>query len=310
MGVQSLSYHHRGIWFEILLLMHESEQRGLLLLNGRAITDEELSRLLGLDNQNTTSAITELLTSGVASREPKTGALMSRRMVRDERIRQIRIKVGKLGGNPLLLQGKHHKNLDNQKSTTTHNQKPGSSSSPSGNTSPSLRSGGAGAASPRAKRRRSGEHEANKGDIRSRAPVDAANGKRVAESAARQRNDAALGSKPPAIMSVIDADRYKWLKLEVMQFMAEVNGVKVSDVGWSDRDELASKTMLQASPGLDRPKVELCLKHRACSVQLGYLSASLQPSKWLRDLPSFLAGPLTKFHELIPRVGNGWKPSR
>ena len=45
-GVQSLTYHDRGVWFEILMLMHESEPRGMLLLNGRPVTDEALGRLL------------------------------------------------------------------------------------------------------------------------------------------------------------------------------------------------------------------------------------------------------------------------
>ena len=33
-GVQSLSFHDRGVWFEMLMLMHGSERRGVLVLNG------------------------------------------------------------------------------------------------------------------------------------------------------------------------------------------------------------------------------------------------------------------------------------
>lgn len=121
-GVQSLSFHDRGVWFEILCLMHESERRGVLLLGSVKMPDEALARLLGLDNQILTTTITTLLTYGVASVEEETGALISRRMIRDEHIRQIRIKAGKQGGNPNLL---------NQKSTTKVKQKttPSSSSS-------------------------------------------------------------------------------------------------------------------------------------------------------------------------------------
>ena len=29
LGVQSLSFHDRGVWFEMLMLMHDSENRGV-----------------------------------------------------------------------------------------------------------------------------------------------------------------------------------------------------------------------------------------------------------------------------------------
>lgn len=114
-GVQSLTFHDRGVWFEILMLMHESERRGVLTLNGSKMPESALARLLGLDKQILTTTLSELLTSGVASLDPDTGALMCRRMVRDEHIRNVRVAAGKLGGNP---------NLVNQKATTGDNQKP------------------------------------------------------------------------------------------------------------------------------------------------------------------------------------------
>lgn len=73
------------------------------MLNGKAMPDEALARLLGLDNQILTTTLTTLLTYGVASRDPETGAIMSRRMVRDEEIRKIRKECGSKGGNPNLV---------------------------------------------------------------------------------------------------------------------------------------------------------------------------------------------------------------
>lgn len=125
-GVQSLTFHDRGVWFEILMLMHESERRGVLVLNGHPMPIESLGRLLGLDNQTLNQTITNLLTYGVASAEANSGALMCRRMVRDEEIRKVRTEVGKLGGNPALL----NQTL-NQTITTTVKQKPTPSSSSS-----------------------------------------------------------------------------------------------------------------------------------------------------------------------------------
>jgi hypothetical protein len=129
-GVQSLNYFDRGVWFEILCLMHESSERGKLLLNGKAMPDDALARVLGLDNQTLSSTLTTLLTYGVASRDDETGALINRRMVNDDRLRKIRAEAGKKGGNPALL--KHTPtNGDKQNPTTRLKQIPTPSSSSS-----------------------------------------------------------------------------------------------------------------------------------------------------------------------------------
>jgi hypothetical protein len=84
LGVQSLSFHDRGIWFEILMLMHESEVRGKLLLGGRAMTDEMLATVLRIDLTELRCTLDVLVTRGVTEREKRTGALINRRMIRDE----------------------------------------------------------------------------------------------------------------------------------------------------------------------------------------------------------------------------------
>jgi uncharacterized phage protein (TIGR02220 family) len=110
LDVQSL-YHDRGVWLEMLCFMFDSEQRGKLIRKGKAIPDDDIFRLLGLDNQIGATTLTALLESGVASRDPDTGAIMSRRMVRDESLRKVRSEVGKLGGNPDLLKQKPTKGV-------------------------------------------------------------------------------------------------------------------------------------------------------------------------------------------------------
>lgn len=127
-GVQALSFHDRGVWFEILCLMHECSQRGKLLLNGQPMPEDALARLLGLDKQILTKTLTTLLAFGVASTDGETGALVSRRMVRDEEIRVIRQKAGRMGGNPGLLNQKFNQN---QTALLKQNQTPSSSSSTS-----------------------------------------------------------------------------------------------------------------------------------------------------------------------------------
>ena len=127
-GVQSLDYFERGVWLEILLMMHESEERGVLLLNGKPMSIDRLSTLLGLVNQKTTTVVNSLLETGVVSKR-EDGALFSRRMVRDEKVRSVRIEAGKRGGNP---------NLVKQKSTTQVKQKSTPSSSSSSSSSSSI----------------------------------------------------------------------------------------------------------------------------------------------------------------------------
>lgn len=119
-GVQSLSFHDRGVWFEMLMLMHDSERRGVLVLNGKPMSDDMIARAIGLDNQTFNQSLTILLSTGVASREVETGAVMNRRMVRDEYVRKVRVAAGSKGGNPALL---------NRNSTTPdkQNQTPSSS---------------------------------------------------------------------------------------------------------------------------------------------------------------------------------------
>lgn len=118
-GVQSLDFFHRGLWFEILCLMYESEQRGKLLLNGKPMPVEALSRLLGLDKQSLTKALTLLLETGVASRCGTTGILLSRRMVKDEELRKVRAECGKKGGNPALKLVKQKPNQNTEDEVET-----------------------------------------------------------------------------------------------------------------------------------------------------------------------------------------------
>jgi hypothetical protein len=118
-GVQALDLAQRGAWFELLLMMHDSDERGVLLVNGQPMPDTVIARRLGLDNQTANQILTILLTYGVASRRESDGALFCRRMVKDEKLRRVRTEAGKKGGNPHLLNQK-----PKQKATTRVKQIP------------------------------------------------------------------------------------------------------------------------------------------------------------------------------------------
>ncbi len=89
-AVQSCSLAARGLWLEMLGLMHEAEPYGYLILNGQSIPTEQLARLVRADSAEVENLIAELESVGVFSRDRK-GQIYSRRMIRDEK----KAKIGK-----------------------------------------------------------------------------------------------------------------------------------------------------------------------------------------------------------------------
>lgn len=98
-GVQALDYEARGVWLELLCLMHESDDRGRLLLNGQPMPDAALAQNLGLPEATLKQILSKIEAYGVASRDPDTGALYCRRMVRDEDLRRKKAEAGRIGGS-------------------------------------------------------------------------------------------------------------------------------------------------------------------------------------------------------------------
>jgi hypothetical protein len=94
----------RGLWMEMLCLMHEATPRGSLLVNGVPVTERQLATLVGATAREITALVAQLGAAGVFSREDN-GTIYSRRMRRDEE-KATRDKAnGKAGGNPRLKAG-------------------------------------------------------------------------------------------------------------------------------------------------------------------------------------------------------------
>jgi DNA-binding Lrp family transcriptional regulator len=91
----------RGLWIEMLCIMHQAEPYGHLVVNGKPLSPEILARMVGCSPTECKRWLAELEDAGVFDRD--AGVIFSRRMVRDERIRQSRADGGKLGGNPKLM---------------------------------------------------------------------------------------------------------------------------------------------------------------------------------------------------------------
>lgn len=91
----------RGLWIEMLSIMHEANPRGHLLVNGIAPNDAQLGLLVGSPPTAIGELLSELERADVFSRK-KSGVIYSRRMVIDENRTRIAQEFGAMGGNPRL----------------------------------------------------------------------------------------------------------------------------------------------------------------------------------------------------------------
>lgn len=120
--LQLCSARARGVWIELMCLMHDGDPYGHLTVNGRKLDLKSVATLTHLSLKSVRSGIQELEKNGVI-KVTTDGVYYCSRMVKDEQLRQVRREAGKLGGNPALL------NLsDNQKDKQASKQKPTPSS--------------------------------------------------------------------------------------------------------------------------------------------------------------------------------------
>lgn len=106
----------RGLWIEMIALMHEAVPYGHLLVSGRSPTDAQLAVLAGAPSDQITDLIGELESAGVFSRT-REGVIYSRKMTRTAKKAAIARKNGKKGGNPALCKGDDNPAPDNQTPT-------------------------------------------------------------------------------------------------------------------------------------------------------------------------------------------------
>jgi hypothetical protein len=92
-GLQSTSLEARGLWIEMMGLMHDGQPYGHLRFGSSAITPRQLAQMVGAAARRVETLLRELETAGVFSRDDQ-GVIFSRRMVRDERVRNARAAGG------------------------------------------------------------------------------------------------------------------------------------------------------------------------------------------------------------------------
>lgn len=106
----------RGLWIEMIALMHEATPYGHLVVSGRTPTDAQLAVLAGALPAQVSDLVGELEAAGVFSRT-REGVIFSRKMTRTAKKAAIARKNGKNGGNPNLRKETRNKPSDNQNPT-------------------------------------------------------------------------------------------------------------------------------------------------------------------------------------------------
>lgn len=88
----------KGFMIDALCILHENEDRGVFSTGGNAWSREEIAYAVGGDAAENLSLLDSVLRKG-GLKLNDSGAIYSKRMVRDEEIRRIRSKSGSKGGS-------------------------------------------------------------------------------------------------------------------------------------------------------------------------------------------------------------------
>ncbi len=104
-ALRDCSMAARGLWIELMCLMHEATPYGHLLPAGRKPTDQKLAVQVGVSVGELKRLLNELEEARAFSRTPD-GVIYSRRMVRDEHLRTEGLRAFREGTNPDSRRGK------------------------------------------------------------------------------------------------------------------------------------------------------------------------------------------------------------
>lgn len=103
-ALRMCSLASRGLWMEMLCVMHEATPRGYLVVNGKPMQERQIASLAGCTLDEVTDYLNELIDAGVCSVDD-AGVILCRRMVRETERSEQGKAFGALGGNPTLKGG-------------------------------------------------------------------------------------------------------------------------------------------------------------------------------------------------------------
>lgn len=101
-GLRMCSAAARGVWIDLICLMHEAVPYGHLLVHGQPPEVAQLSYLTATPPEHLSECLAELESAGVFSRT-REGVIYSRKLTRMASDSAKKRKSGKMGGNPSLL---------------------------------------------------------------------------------------------------------------------------------------------------------------------------------------------------------------
>jgi hypothetical protein len=133
-ALRTCSIGARGLWIDMICFMHEGNPYGHLKVNQKVILATNLAVMCGATLLDIEGWLGELSSAGVFEKT-EDGTIYSRRMIRDEIIREARAAGGKLGGNPNLKDAEKVNHSANLPNATEVNQNPTPSSSSSSSSS-------------------------------------------------------------------------------------------------------------------------------------------------------------------------------
>lgn len=91
----------RGLWLEMLCIMHQAEPYGYLIIAGKVPTDEQLSSIVRVPVEELQKLLLELSENEVFSKK-KSGVIYSRKLARMVEKSRKSQENGAKGGNPKL----------------------------------------------------------------------------------------------------------------------------------------------------------------------------------------------------------------
>ncbi len=100
-GLRQCGAAARGVWIELIAIMHKAETYGHLLIAGTSPSDAEIARAIAMEARTVRAGIAELERWRVFSRTAE-GVIYSRRMVEDAAQAERDAENGRGGGNPRL----------------------------------------------------------------------------------------------------------------------------------------------------------------------------------------------------------------
>jgi hypothetical protein len=134
-ALQSCSIAAQGLWINVLCIAHECEPYGHLIINGKPMNSGQIGRLAGLSGKDCDKLLDELQEAGVMDKTPDS-AIFSRRMVRDEDLRNRRA-AGGVEGATHGIKGSDHGVKGGRPKTPRGDKKPPLKPPPSSSSSSS-----------------------------------------------------------------------------------------------------------------------------------------------------------------------------